>query len=136
MRRRFRAMPAPANAGGFNIGVTLAPLGADQLGNGGRGNPTGPVIIGGQAGWGGYGCAWLVFMRGVSSLDVVEWVIEWAGMDGDFAGAVSFGVSDEVASQPMIAQIVVSESDSIEWLDISAIVNGVTYGPERVSCVA
>lgn len=133
MRRRFRAMPAPASAGGFNIGVTLAPLGADQLGNGGRGNPTGPVIIGG--GYFGYRCTWLVFMRGVGALDVVEWVLEWAGMDGDFAGSVYFGTSDEDAGQPMIAQVVVSESGSIEWLDISAIVNGVTYGPTRVSCV-
>lgn len=128
-------MPAPASAGGFNIGVTLAPLGADQLGNGGRGQPTGPVVIGGDAG-GGYQCTWLVFMRGVSALDTVEWVLEWAGMDGDFAGSVLFAVADENASQPMIAQIVSSASASIEWIDISAIVNGVQYGPARVSCVA
>lgn len=133
-RRRYRALPTPSATGGFNIGVTLAPLGADQLGNGGRGQPTGPVVIDGGAG-GGYPCAWLVFMRGVSSLDVIEWVLEWAGMDGDFAGSVLFAVADENASQPMIAQIVLSASGSIEWIDISAIVNGVTYGPERVSCV-
>lgn len=136
-RRRFRAMPASASAGGFSIGVTLTAAAPTSAPRASRtsvcGEVTGPVVIGGQAG-GGYSCTWLVFMRGVFEGDEIEWIAEWSGMDGDFIGAVTFGVSDEDASQPMIAQILGSYSGSIDWIDITAIVNGTTYGPERVTC--
>lgn len=139
-RRRFRATPAPAVPSGFAIGVTMTPVApASAPVVAAReavcGEVTGPVVIGGNPG-GGYPCTWLVFMRGVFEGDEIEWIAEWAGMDGDYIGSVTFGVSDETASQPMIAQILNSESGSIDWIDITAIVNGTTYGPERVSCVA
>lgn len=134
-RRRFRATPAPAVPSGFAIGVTMTPVAPVVAARETVcGEITGPVVIPGDAG-GGYPCSWLVFMRGVFEGDEIEWVAEWAGMDGDYIGAVSFGVIDEYASQPMIAQLVNSTSGSIDWIDISAIVNGTTYGPERVSCI-
>lgn len=133
-RRRYRASPAATVSPGFSIGVTLTPIGASAANAGGTGAITGPIIIGGQAG-GGYQCTWLVMMRGVSANDEIEWVAEWDGMDGDYAGSVTFGVSDEDASQPMVAQVVNSASGALDWIDISAIVNGTTYGPERVSCL-
>lgn len=133
--RRTRAALASAAASSMNIGIQLTPAGGNSNTGNGTAEVSGPIVIGGAAG-GGFQCSWLVFMRGVSAGSTVEWVAEWFGMDGDFAGSVSFGVSDADASQPMVAQILNSSSGSIEWIDVAAIVDGKEYGPVRVSCIA
>lgn len=138
MRQRIRAVRAASSSPAVQIGVQLTPVVRTSAPRASRtsvcGEVTGPVVIGRQVG-GDYPCTWLVFMRGVFEGDEIEWIAEWSGMDGDFIGAVTFGVSDEDASQPMIAQILSSSSGSIDWIDVTAIVNGTTYGPERVTCI-
>lgn len=131
--RRFRAAQIQSAPGSLNIGIQLTPIGSNRNTGNGTGEVSGPIVVGGAAG-GGFPCSWLVFMRGVSAGATVEWVAEWFGMDGDFAGSVSFGIADADASQPMVAQILNSSSGSLEWIDVTAIVDGIEHGPVRVSC--
>lgn len=131
--RRVRAALTSAQATSLNIGIQLTPVGSNRNTGNGAGEVSGPIVVGGAAG-GGYPCSWLVFMRGVSAGSTVEWIAEWFGMDGDYAGSVSFGIADVDASQPMVAQILNSSSGSLEWIDVTAIVDGIEHGPARVSC--
>lgn len=133
MRRRVRPARVTSAIAAPIVGVQLTPVARQADNAGGRGAITGPIVLGGDPG-GGYACTWLVFMRGVIASDVLQWYAEWDGMAGDFAGAVFFTVPDEIASQPMVAQILAASTASLPWIDVYAIVNDTRYGPVRVSC--
>lgn len=129
---RVRARPVPRSSGSLNIGVTMTPLGsapAPALGNG-LGEISGPYALSIPS---AASCTWLVFMRGVSTSDTIEWAITWDGMDGDFAGAAGFGVDPENELPPMIAHIVESYSGFLD-INLYATVNGQQYGPTVLSC--
>lgn len=127
MRRRIQATPTAAASGALNIGITLSREPGAQAGSGDSAI-TGPVVI--PALNSSSVCSWLVMMRGVRATDTIEWAVTWDGMDDAYAGSVRFGVNEDDAEQPMVAQIVESVSGSITGILVYAVVNGVTFGPE------
>ena len=128
---RVRARPSPRNSGALNIGVSLTPITpAPVTGLNGIGEISGPYALAIPS---AAQCTWLVFMRGVSTDDEIEWALVWPEMDGANAGAAGFGVDPENELDPMIAHIVESYSGGLD-IDLYATVNGQQYGPTVLSC--
>jgi hypothetical protein len=140
-RRRFRAMPAPARSGGFNIGVTMTPtvtVPATSATNVGGATPSGPVIlvatiapsdIGAPAE--ANGCSWIAFMRGVGDAATIEWSLVWDTSSEYGEQIVYSGAFDNA-----VIGILTGTFD-IYWIDVTATVNGTAYttriGSERGS---
>lgn len=133
---RVRARPVPRSSGALNIGVSLTPLPSGtgplpvpETGTG-LGEISGPYALAIPS---AASCTWLVFMRGVSTADTIEWALVWPEMDGGMAGAAGFRVDPENELPPMVAHIVESYSGFLD-IDLYATVNGVEYGPTVLSC--
>jgi hypothetical protein len=143
-RRRFRALPATQTGGGLRLGVVMTAVGnapAQQpLDAASPPTPGGPVagpyaLTTGQPYQFGEPCGFLVYMLGIGETDAVEWAATWDGMDEN-PGSVTFLFSPDAYASPMAAQIVNVINFGTSNIQIYCAVNGTTYGPLALECLA
>lgn len=141
-RRRFRAAPALATAGGFSIGVTMTPVGAapvvcPPVAAAASATVAGPFAVTTSTPYTfGEPCGWLVYMLGISDADTVSWSLTWDDMESTPDAAYFVLAESDYTEAPMAAQVVNAANFAVYGISVYCTVNGTVYGPVVIECAA